>query len=155
MKTRRKRKTTRSQTWPETRATVELFDFVSLDIRKDTFKITGKVTDIGSKGMFLKTYDYVPLPAKANITIYFDPGAKPPIPEVKAQGKIIRRCSYGIGIRFTSIDLSDLQDSIVAKLNINSPDNDKTRYRLGPARAIKSSPNVYHLKDRKLAAERK
>ena len=121
----------RSRTWPDTRATIELYDFICLDGRK-MIRLSGSVTDIGADGMFLKTEEDIPVPARAKIVLCFDPNAKRPVLLVPAEGKVIRKTGSGIGIYFTHIDLMRLQRCIVAKMNMAEASSIK-----GPARVDK------------------
>ena len=111
------RKVTRSQVWPETEATLRLADTFAKHSR-GFITIKGSVGDIGSQGMFLITPELVPVPAKAEITIDFDPSSKPSLKlAVTAIGETVRLSSEGVGIKFISIDLVRLQQCIVSKMN--------------------------------------
>lgn len=110
------RKVTRSQAWPDTEATIKVTDTLILDSRSVlTFK--GSVGDLGSSGMFLITPDVVPVPAKAEIIIDFDPGSRSSKLKITAIGETVRSTNEGVGIKFTTIDLAKLQQCIISKMN--------------------------------------
>jgi hypothetical protein len=111
------RKVTRSQVWPETEATLKLADTYSKNSRS-FITIKGSVSDLGSSGMFLITPEIVPVPAKAEITIDFDPASKKSSDfKMTAIGETVRLTQEGVGIRFLSIDLVRLQQCIISKMN--------------------------------------
>ena len=101
-----RRRSTRSQVWKETRATLKMIDTSDLETRR-TINIHGGVTDIGSNGMFLSSVEYIPVPGKAEITIDFDPHASGC--SISVEGETVRETKNGVGIRFTSIDVKLLQ----------------------------------------------
>ena len=111
---RRYRKNTRTTVWPDIRATLKIIDPYS-DKRK-VLTIQGRVNDLGGAGMFLLTDESVPVPAKADIIIDFDSGNSPGL-VLTARGETVRRTSRGVGLRFTAIDMSDLQRCILARMN--------------------------------------
>ncbi|MFO7860541.1 MAG: PilZ domain-containing protein [Desulfosalsimonas sp.] len=111
---RRYRKNTRTTVWPDIMATLKIIDPYS-DKRK-VLTIHGRVNDLGGAGMFLLTDETVPVPAKADITIDFDSGKSPGL-VLTARGETVRRTSRGVGLRFTSIDMSELQRCILARMN--------------------------------------
>lgn len=108
------RRNTRTRVWPDTKATLKVADPFS-SARK-VIALTGRVGDLGGSGMFLFTREAVPVPAKAEIRIDFDSGKSPDL-VIEALGETVRRTSEGVGIRFTSIDMSRLQRCILAKMN--------------------------------------
>jgi hypothetical protein len=111
------RKVTRSQVWPETEATLTISDVFGQRSRS-LLTIKGSVSDLGSSGMFLITPEIVPVPAKAEITINFDPASKQSANlKLTATGEIVRTTPEGVGIKFTSIDLVRLQQCIIFKMN--------------------------------------
>lgn len=116
MKYVNKRVCTRSQVWPDTAATLTT---VAPGPQKDADKLVvkGSVRDIGSNGMFLKTSEYVPVNSTVNIDIQFDPCCKSSTLPLSARGKVVHSNRKGVGIRFTSIDLSLFQRIIVEKMN--------------------------------------
>ena len=79
--------------------------------------VKGSVGDLGSSGMFLITPDPVPVPAKAEIIIDFEPNSKTSHCQVTAFGETVRSTHEGVGIKFTAIDLSKLQQCIISKMN--------------------------------------
>ncbi|MFP4531825.1 MAG: PilZ domain-containing protein [Desulfobacterales bacterium] len=111
-----KRSSTRSQVWPDTQAIVTATDPLSPSGR-GAIKIDGNVKDIGSLGMFLITKEYLPNNDDVEIEIIFDPDSQVSNLNLRATGKTVHRTHEGIGIKFTSIDLSRLQKCIVEKMN--------------------------------------
>jgi hypothetical protein len=111
------RKVTRSQVWPETEATLTINDAFGQRSRS-LLTIKGSVSDLGSSGMFLITPEMVPVPAKADITIDFDPRSKKSTNlKLTATGETVRATKDGVGIKFISIDLVRLQQCIISKMN--------------------------------------
>jgi len=111
------RKVTRSQVWPETEATLKVADTFTRGSRA-FITIKGSVSDLGSSGMFLMTSELVPVPAKAEITIDFDPASKQSSNlKLTATGETVRLTPEGVGIKFTTIDLVRLQQCIISKMN--------------------------------------
>jgi hypothetical protein len=109
------RKATRSTVWPDMKATIKVLDTYK---PKRCFSIVqGRVKDLGSMGMFLITPETVPVPAKAEITIDFDPSSTSINPIIKAWGKTVHTTKEGVGISFTVIDLYKLQECIITKIN--------------------------------------
>ncbi|MFW6011364.1 MAG: PilZ domain-containing protein [Desulfosalsimonas sp.] len=111
---RRMRKNTRTRPWPDTKATIKVPDPLSA-VRK-ILTITGKVSDLGGHGLFLVTNESVPVPAKAEILIDFDP-SRPGTLTIEALGEIVRSAENGVGIMFTTINMERLQDCILARMN--------------------------------------
>jgi len=116
MPKKHKRTSTRSQVWPDTQAHVTATDPLSASGR-GAIKVDGKVKDIGALGMFLITKEYLPNNDDVEIEIIFDPDSQVSNLNVRATGKTVHRTHEGIGIKFTSIDLSRLQKCIVEKMN--------------------------------------
>lgn len=112
----RKRKCTRSHTWPETEAKVTFKEFIGAKKTRER-SVVGQVADLGALGMLLKTMEPVPLHTSASIEIRFDPGSRSADLKLRASGKVVRLCKDGVGIRFTAIDLDRLQACIVKKIN--------------------------------------
>ena len=110
------RSATRSQAWPETEAYIK-FIFPNGNQAIKHFKAFGHVIDIGSCGMFLKTEDFIPVSTNLEITICFDSNADTPDLSINARGQAVRSCREGVGIRFTSINLVQLQKCLIAKIN--------------------------------------
>lgn len=77
----------------------------------------GTVGNLGSNGLFLKTFEDVPVPARADITINFDPNSHAAGLYLKASGETVHSTGDGVGIKFTSIDVSKLQQCIIEKMN--------------------------------------
>jgi len=111
-----KRKSTRSQTWPDTQATIKVADAYGRSTRS-YLTITGVVQNLGANGFFLETDEIVPVPAMTDIIIDFDPVSESSALTVRASGETVHLSKGGIGIRFTSIDLGKLQKCIIAKMN--------------------------------------
>ena len=122
-----KRKYTRSVVWPNTEATIKVQDSFS-DMKKKNVKIKGEIENLGCNGMFVITNESIPVPATAEITINFDSESNMPDMLMTASGKTVRLTKKGVGIRFTTIDLSKLQKCIIQKINnsdISECDADK------------------------------
>jgi len=111
-----KRKNTRSQVWPDTKVTIKVVEDYGGGSRS-RIKITGNVQNLGSNGFFIETSEIVPIPAQAEISIYFEPETKSSGLKIRATGETVHMSKKGIGIRFTSIDLNKLQKCIIAKMN--------------------------------------
>ncbi len=111
-----KRKNTRSQAWPDTKATIKVAEAYGGSSRSH-IKITGNVQNLGSNGFFIETDDIVPIPARADILIDFDPESKSSGLTIPATGETVHLSKGGIGIRFITIDLNKLQKCIIAKMN--------------------------------------
>ena len=114
----RKRKCTRSLTWPETEAKITFREFVGAKKTRER-SVEGRVTNLGASGMRLKTLESVPLHIPLSIEIRFDPGSGSPDLKLRATGKTVRLCKDGVGIQFTAIDLKRLQACIVKKINLS------------------------------------
>lgn len=108
------RKNTRTKVWPDTKATIKVVDPMS-PVRK-ILTITGNVSDLGGHGLFLITNQPVPVPARAEILIDFDP-SHPSSLTTEALGEVVRSAENGVGIRFTSINMERLQNCILARMN--------------------------------------
>ena len=119
MKDSHYRKVTRSEVWAGIEATLRATS-------KPSYIARGTVRDLGSKGMFLLTKDPVHLDSIGDITIDFDPQSDSPKYKITALCKTIHRTEEGVGIKFTSINLSKLQECIVSKINEN-----KEKYTIG------------------------
>lgn len=111
-----KRKNTRSQVWPDTKATLKVTEDYGGGSRS-RINISGIVNNLGSNGFFIVTDEKVPIPAKTEIIIDFDPESNSPAFKIQASGQTVHMTKEGIGIRFTTIDLNKLQKCIVAKMN--------------------------------------
>lgn len=111
-----KRRCTRSRVWSDTTAAITT-EATGSQGDADKLVVKGNVRDIGSNGMFLKTSEYVPVNSIVSITIQFDPRCKSSTLPLNARGKVVHSNRNGVGIRFTSIDLSLLQRIIVEKMN--------------------------------------
>lgn len=110
-----KRKNTRSAVWEDITATMEVDD--PFDPRGRTkLTVNGRVRDIGAEGMFFLSSENIPVDAKAEIVIDFNPG-QPGTWTVAAKGKTVRKVSEGVGVRFTDIDLRKMQRCIMERMN--------------------------------------
>lgn len=116
MRHKNKRASTRTRVWQDVEAVIELTNPLTAHSRSK-ISIKGKVKDIGSFGMFLETGEYIPIDANLDIEILFDPGSRRSTLSVPARGKAVHSTPEGVGIRFTSIDLSVMQKSIIEKMN--------------------------------------
>jgi len=88
-----RRKTTRTELWFDAEAIVKSKHGV----------ITGKVVNLGSKGMFLETSERIPRNVEVEIKIIFKSESPSELSDIK--GLVIRHEDNGIGIQFTEIDL--------------------------------------------------
>jgi PilZ domain-containing protein len=111
-----KRKYTRSGVWENTNAIIKVADNLMHD-KRQFLTVQGKVENLGANGMFLLTNERVPVPAVAEITINFDTSSNMPDLLMTASGKTVRLGKNGVGIKFTTIDLSKLQKCIIQKIN--------------------------------------
>ncbi len=111
------RKSTRSQVWPDIVATIKVQDTFGNAHSRSFVTITGRVEDLGAAGMFLLTSESVPVPARAEIMIDFDPKVKLSGLRIIALGETVRKTGEGVGIKFNQIDMRQLQKCIVAKMN--------------------------------------
>ncbi|MBC2717311.1 MAG: PilZ domain-containing protein [Desulfobacteraceae bacterium] len=113
------RKFTRKKVWQDTEATIKVDDPFSAGSRK-TLTIKGIVDNLSTGGMFLITEESVPVSSKAEITINFDPASSSSDLSVKAYGKTVHSAENGVGIEFTSINMAELQQCIIKKMNQRS-----------------------------------
>lgn len=110
------RKNTRSQVWPDTKATIRVRETFGADSRGH-LTVTGTVQNLGSNGLFIETDEDVAVPLRADIIIDFDPESKISVFKIQATGETVHKSKEGIGIRFITIDLNKLQKCIIAKMN--------------------------------------
>ena len=113
------RKFSRKKVWQDTEATIKVNDPFNDGSRK-TMTIKGIVDNLSTGGMFLTTNEPVPVSTKAEITINFDPVSGSSDLSVKALGEIVHSVENGVGIKFTSIDMVELQQCIIKKMNKRS-----------------------------------
>lgn len=110
------REYSRKKVWQDTEATIKVDDPFSTDSRK-TMTIKGIVENLSTGGMFLKTEELVPVSSKVEITINFDPASGSTDLSVKAYGETVHLAKNGVGIKFTSINMAELQQCIIKKMN--------------------------------------
>lgn len=110
-----KRKYNRSRVWEDVTALVDFLDPLDSKGRRK-IRVNGKVGNIGSKGMFLISGEALPIGAKADITVDFDP-MQPGKLEVQAEGTIVRLSHDGVGIEFSRIDINQFQHCIMKRMN--------------------------------------
>jgi hypothetical protein len=110
------RKNTRSQVWPDTKATIRVREAYGSDSRGH-LTVTGIVKNLGSNGLFIETNEMVPVPERADIIIDFNPESNSPGFKIQATGETVHKSTGGIGIRFITIDLNKLQKCIITKMN--------------------------------------
>ncbi len=113
------RESTRKKVWPDTEATIKVNDPFSEGSRK-TMTIKGIVGNLSTGGMFLKTNEPVPVSSSAEIMINFDPVSNSADLLVKAVGEIVHADEDGVGIKFKSINMAELQQCIIKKMNKKS-----------------------------------
>jgi c-di-GMP-binding flagellar brake protein YcgR len=111
-----RRKVKRSQTWPDTMATLRVNDSYS-ETGRGSIVFKGRVDDLSAGGMFFQTDEAVPVPAKAEIDIDFDPASNGSKLVLKATGETVRAVKNGVGIRFDQIDLAEMQRCIISRMN--------------------------------------
>ena len=116
METENKRRNTRSRVWSDTQATIRVADGFSAG-SNGTITYKGTVGNLGSSGMFLETAEKVPVPARADIEIDFDPESRGKGITLSATGETVHSTGDGVGIKFTVIDVPKLQQCIIAKMN--------------------------------------
>lgn len=110
------RKVTRSPVWPETEAIVTYADKLTMKT-KHRLSVRGGLGDLGSSGMFLITDEDIPLNTRVDIVINFDPSSPATELSLSATGRTVRIAREGVGIKFISIDLQQLQKCIISRLN--------------------------------------
>lgn len=99
---KQRRRTTRTKLW---------FDAEAL-VKSNHGVITGKVSNLGSKGMFLETSQKIPRNVEVEIKIIFKSESPSELSDIK--GTVIRHEDKGIGIQFTEIDLELFRDCMTA-----------------------------------------
>ncbi len=110
------RKVTRSPVWPETQAIVTYADKMTMKTQHQ-LSVRGGLGNLGSSGMFLITDEKIPLNTRVDIVINFDPSSPATELSLSATGETVRIAREGVGIRFTNINLNQLQKCIISKLN--------------------------------------
>ena len=90
---KQRRKTTRTELW---------FDAEAI-VTSEHGVITGRVGNMGSKGMFLETPERIPRNVGVKIKIIFKLESPLELPDIK--GLVVRHEDKGIGIKFTELDL--------------------------------------------------
>lgn len=108
------RKSTRSAVWKNVAATITMQDPFESKSKRVTIK--GDVLDLGADGMFFASGERIPLEARADILIDFDT-SNPGKNLLRAEGKVVRMNTDGVGIHFTRINLAELQRCITARMN--------------------------------------
>ena len=79
--------------------------------------IKAGVDNLGASGMFIITDEIIPTGTNLEITIDFQPGAKP-ANKLHATGVVVRtEEKKGVAVKFTRIDTQTLGDCIMARLN--------------------------------------
>ncbi len=102
-----KRLATRSEVCDRTEARVRFKEVLDPRLGSAETVIRGRVDNLGSKGLFLKTAQPIPAGRELEIRIVFDP-QNPSGPVLTAKGEVIRTEERGVAIRFTQIDLDRL-----------------------------------------------
>ena len=97
-----KRRTTRTELW---------FDAEAI-VKSNHGVITGKVNNLGSKGMFIETSQKIPRNVEVEIKIIFKSESPSALSDIK--GTVIRHEDKGIGIQFTKIDLELFRECMTA-----------------------------------------
>jgi hypothetical protein len=97
-----RRKTTRTELWFDAEAIVKSKHGV----------ITGKVVNLGSKGMFLETSERIPRNVEVEIKIIFKSESPSELSDIK--GLVVRHEDKGVGILFREIDLGDFRECMTS-----------------------------------------
>jgi hypothetical protein len=105
----------RSKAWDTTEAILIYQDKMETAIRKME-KITAKVDNIGSKGMFLLTSHKVPIGVPVAFKVDFKSDSDIG-PSLQGKGTVLRSGEDGIGIQFDEVDVSRLGECIIWMIN--------------------------------------
>lgn len=113
---RENRFVSRNKVWPETEAVIKYQSdpFSNLHSVKT---VTAKISNLSSKGMFLKIDENLVIDTKLEIQINFNPGKDPEI-SLQAKGVVLRSENEGFAVLFTKIDTEELGQCIMQKLNL-------------------------------------
>lgn len=111
----KQRKNTRNKVWPETEVHVKFRDKSALNTNS-IMSFKAGVDNLGSNGMFIKTEEPVATGTDVELKIDFNPGGRPPI-YLHAEGTVVRIEKSGFAVMFTIIDVKQLGECIMAKLN--------------------------------------
>lgn len=101
---KQRRKTTRTELW---------FDAEAI-VKSNHGVITGKVENLGSKGMFLETPERIPRNVAVEIKIIFKTESPSELSDIK--GLVVRHEDKGIGIQFTEIDLKLFRECMTSMM---------------------------------------
>ena len=99
-----RRKTTRTELWFDAEAIVKSKHGV----------LSGKVVNLGSKGMFLETSEKMPRNVEVDIKIIFKSENPSELSDIK--GVVVRHEDKGVGIQFKEIDLEDLRKCMTSMM---------------------------------------
>ena len=99
-----RRKTTRTELWFDAEAIVKSKHGV----------LSGKVVNLGSKGMFLETSEKMPRNVEVDIKIIFKSESPSELSDIK--GVVVRHEDKGVGIQFKEIDLEDFRKCMTSMM---------------------------------------
>ncbi len=109
------RKNTRNKVWPETEVHVSFRDKTALN-SNTIVRFKAAVDNLGSNGVFIRTPEVLVSGTEVDMKIDFNPGGHPPN-YIHARGKVVRVEESGFAVMFTKINVHDLGECIMAKLN--------------------------------------
>ncbi len=101
---KQRRKTTRTDLW---------FDAEAI-VTSEHGVITGRVGNMGSKGMFLETPERIPRNVEVEIEIIFKSESPSELSDIK--GLVVRHEDKGIGIQFKEIDLKLFRECMITMM---------------------------------------
>lgn len=97
--------------------------------------IRGKISNLGSTGMFLKSQEELAVDEKVEILLMFLPDERPDL-SMYAKGKVVRVEETGLAFHFTDIDIGLLGKYIIALLNIQSSKVSEDVFKLPSAEKV-------------------
>ena len=101
-----KRNAARSEIWSDVYAQVKINEQL----------ITGKVKNLGSKGMFLVTDYQLPVSSKINVMLLFKLKSRPDL-HLEVNGNVAWHNKEGMGIQFHRMDLDKFRECVLAMVN--------------------------------------
>ena len=95
---------------------VDLWLNVVADIKSKSKKISGKVKNLGARGMFLLTKSRMPIATPVAVLLGFKLKDSEDL-TLKAPGTVVWFNEEGMGIQFNEIDLEQFRKCVVAMVN--------------------------------------
>jgi hypothetical protein len=95
---------------------VDLWLNVIAEVRFETRLITGKVKNLGSRGMFLLTRDTLPIATVVKVLLVFKLKNSNDL-HLRVSGAVVWYNEEGMGIQFDEIDLEKFRKCVVAMVN--------------------------------------